>query len=74
MRTENKGENLEEAEKVTTGKFGCEMKGGKWRKKKRAVQGREGKWREVHKPLDDERAPDSPRTDLTGFRSGGACS
>lgn len=34
----------------------------------------EGKWREVRKPLDDEREADSPRTDLTGFRSGGACS
>ena len=53
------------------------MKGGKRRRKRDASRGKEGKWelrREVHKPLDDERVSDSPRTDLTGFRSGGASS
>lgn len=50
------------------------MKGRKWRRKRELCGGREGEWREVHKPLDDERKADSPRTDLTGFRSGGACS
>lgn len=65
---------MEEAEKVATGKFGCEMKAGKRMRKGEVCRGGEGKWREVHKPLDDEREADSPRTDLTGFRSWGACS
>lgn len=37
---QNRGEketNLEETEKVATGKFGCEMKGGKWRRKRDCV-------------------------------------
>lgn len=31
--------NLEETEKVATGKFGCEMKGGKWRRKRELCRG-----------------------------------
>lgn len=41
---QNRGEketNLEETEKVATGKFGCEMKGGKcWRKRELCRGGR----------------------------------
>lgn len=39
---QNRGEketNLEETEKVATGKFGCEMKGGKWRRKRELCRG-----------------------------------
>lgn len=34
---EKRRQNLEEAEKVATGKFGCEMKGGKEKEEKRTV-------------------------------------
>lgn len=56
---------------------GCscdEMKVGKGRRKRGVCKQGRVKCREVHEPLDDEREADSPRTDLTGFRSGGACS
>lgn len=36
---EKRRQNLEEAEKVATGKFGCEMKGGKRRRKREMCRG-----------------------------------
>lgn len=36
---EKRRQNLEETEKVATGKFGCEMKGGKWRRKRELCRG-----------------------------------
>lgn len=38
-RGEKETKNLKEAEKVATGKFGCEMKGGKWRRKRELCRG-----------------------------------